>query len=625
MTDYYAVLKKAVSGFESESGDARRSVYDKARTALIGQLKSIDPPLTTSEISRQRLELEEAIRKVEREASAARPAPVRVSAAAAVAEALAVPDEPVEPDYSEMLEDELEAEAAPPPPPTPQPTVAPRPRPTAEPVRQAPPVQPTAEPVRQAPTTRAPAPPAPTPAPPAPTPQPPQDEYYDDEVPEHEPEPEWHEPEPQQPLRQPPPVQPQWPQVSPTKPTAYDRAAPQGRREPPMMPVDPIDEPRFDVDADFDDGRHLSADADWAPEPFRATPAGADSDAGFDEPRERRQTRRERNRDAERPAVYIERQKPSRLPTLILLILIGLMLGGIAALAWSQRSVVKDVIGDLISSNDGGAKPSLSEDSIPTASAPAASSKNSDRLGGAPEEAAPKSVRTVEAQPSTDGEEADPLAGVMTPEGTSPAAAPEVAANTPAPATAPATPAAGTADESLVAQKAILYEQPTDGSQNVKMVNANVTWKFNANSPNGPEIQANLDVPEKGMKVTLNIRKNNDTALPASHLVEIVVDTPANFAGGGVKSVPALVMKPTEESRGQPLDGAAAKVADGFFWIAFSNDAGPQAQNIALLRERNWIDLPLVYNNDQRAILTFEKGTPGQRVFDKAMTAWGNQ
>lgn len=629
MTDYYAVLKKAVSGFESESGDARRSVYDKARTALIGQLKSIDPPLTTSEISRQRLELEEAIRKVEREASAARPAPVRVSAAAAVAEALAVPEEPAEPDYSEMLEDELEAEAAPPPPPPPQPTAAPRPRPPAEPVRQAPPVQPTAEPVRQAPPARAPAPPAPTPAPRAPAPQ---DDYFDDvhepeQGHEHDPEPDWHEPEPapapQQPSRQPPPVQPQWPQVSPTKPTFYDRAAPQGRREPPMMPSDPVDEPRFDPDADLDDGRHLGADADWAPEPFRATPMGADSDAGFEEPRERRQTRRERNRDAaERPAVYIERPKPSRLPTLILLILIGLMLGGIAALAWSQRSVVKDVIGDLISSSEGGAKPSLSEDSIPTASAPVASSKNSDRLGGAPEEA-PKSVRTVEAQPSTDGEEADPLAGVMMPEGTAPAAAPAPAAEAPASTAAPA--AAGTADESLVAQKAILYEQPTDGSQNVKMVNANVTWKFNANSPNGPEIQANLDVPEKGMKVTLNIRKNNDSALPASHLVEIVVDTPANFAGGGVKSVPALVMKPTEESRGQPLDGAAAKVADGFFWIAFSNDAGPQAQNIALLRERNWIDLPIVYNNDQRAILTFEKGTPGQRVFDKAMTAWGNR
>lgn len=625
MTDYYAVLKKAVSGFESESGDARRSVYDKARTALIGQLKSIDPPLTTSEISRQRLELEEAIRKVEREASAARPAPVRVSAAAAVAEALAVTPEPVEPEPVEQLEEELEAEIAPPPPP-PQPTPAPqpvvaRPRPAAEPPRQ----QPVA--------------PTPAPAPAAPPPQAAEDEFFHDEADEaHAPEPEieadWHEPEPpQKPSRQPPPVQPQWPQVSPTRPSAYDRAAPQGRREPTMSAPEPADEPRFDADLDHDhdhdDSRHFSADADWAPEPLRATPMGND---GFDEPRERRPSRRERNREAaERPAVYVERAKPSRWPTIILLVLIALMLCGIAALVWSQRSVVKDVIGDLISSSDTASRTASNEDAPPTLSAPA-SSKNSDRLGGgAPEEAPAKSVRTVDAQPSTDGEEADPLAGVMTPEGTgsaAPAEAPAAAepADTAPAASAPAAaPAAGTADESLVAQKAILYEQPTDGTQNVKVVPANVTWKFNANSPNGPEIQANLDVPEKGMKVTLNIRKNNDSALPASHLVEIVVDTPANFAGGGVKSVPALVMKPTEESRGQPLDGAAAKVADGFFWIAFSNDAQPMAQNVALLRERNWIDLPIVYNNDQRAILTFEKGTPGQRVFDKAMTAWGNK
>ena len=83
MTDYYAVLKKAVGGLEREAGEVRRSVYDKARTALIGQLKSIDPPLTTSEISRQRLELEEAIRKVEREATTDH----RARATAAVAEA----------------------------------------------------------------------------------------------------------------------------------------------------------------------------------------------------------------------------------------------------------------------------------------------------------------------------------------------------------------------------------------------------------------------------------------------------------------------------------------------------------------------------------------------------------
>ena len=190
MTDYYAVLKKAVSGFESESGDARRSVYDKARTALIGQLKSIDPPLTTSEISRQRLELEEAIRKVEREASAARPTPVRVSAAAAVAEALAVPEEPAEPEYADEPEDDLEAEVVHPTPPPVPPVAAARPRP--------------------APAASVP-PPAPIPPPP-PIPEPQDDvldaeDYHGDDEPGREPE--WHEPD----TRQAPPVQPQWPQI----------------------------------------------------------------------------------------------------------------------------------------------------------------------------------------------------------------------------------------------------------------------------------------------------------------------------------------------------------------------------------------------------------------------------
>jgi hypothetical protein len=45
-------------------------------------------------------------------------------------------------------------------------------------------------------------------------------------------------------------------------------------------------------------------------------------------------------------------------------------------------------------------------------------------------------------------------------------------------------------------------------------------------------------------------------------------------------------------------------------------------RNIALLKEKSWFDIPVVYNNNRRAILALEKGTPGERVFAEAFAAW---
>ena len=71
MTDYYPLIGKAVAGLEKNTGEARRVLYERARTALVGQLRNMNPPLTESEITRERLALEEAIRKVEAEAARA--------------------------------------------------------------------------------------------------------------------------------------------------------------------------------------------------------------------------------------------------------------------------------------------------------------------------------------------------------------------------------------------------------------------------------------------------------------------------------------------------------------------------------------------------------------------------
>jgi hypothetical protein len=71
MADYKELLRKAVEALPENNGPARRAVYEKARAALVGQLRAINPPLPARDITTHRLQLEDCIRQVEQEASEA--------------------------------------------------------------------------------------------------------------------------------------------------------------------------------------------------------------------------------------------------------------------------------------------------------------------------------------------------------------------------------------------------------------------------------------------------------------------------------------------------------------------------------------------------------------------------
>src|SRR6516164_10102282 len=74
MTDYHPLIARAVDGLERSTGATRRALYERARTALVTQLRAVDPPLPESAIAKERFALESAIRKVE--ADAARKVPL---------------------------------------------------------------------------------------------------------------------------------------------------------------------------------------------------------------------------------------------------------------------------------------------------------------------------------------------------------------------------------------------------------------------------------------------------------------------------------------------------------------------------------------------------------------------
>jgi hypothetical protein len=149
MTDYQPLIARAVEGLGKSSGEARRTLYERARSALVTQLRAVEPALSESEITRERLSLEEAIRKVE--ADAARrsriearmearaeprfePRPLRPPSRSAPVEPPAPPPPPppeaaarVETQYDEPpppSQDFDEPEQAEPPPPPPSPRAA---------------------------------------------------------------------------------------------------------------------------------------------------------------------------------------------------------------------------------------------------------------------------------------------------------------------------------------------------------------------------------------------------------------------------------------------------------------------------------------------------------------------
>jgi hypothetical protein len=513
MADYYPLIVRAVSGLEKNTGEGRRALYERARTALVAQLRGVIPPLGETEITRERLALEEAIRKVEAEAARrARP----------------------------------EAPAAPP-------------------------LRPSRETPRQASSA------LPEPAPPAARPSAPRGT----ERAPIEPRPAWRRPgSPPYPTpstadKSPPPKE-SGPSAEPRAPTGAQRPslsdeALKGYRDSVGTTVNlgesasaPAKKPRDPAAPgahDFDQLQNLDVDSlravlrDTAP---RLEPEGSPEIADL------RAAARSRARRAVAEDITMP-EEPPRLRrsygSLITAVIALALAAGIAALTYWKR----DTIATFYQAFRGPPSQAARD-------APPTRPKIADRIG---------------------------------------------------PATQPAQPRTGVPG---VAQRVVLYEEEQSDPQGKRYIGSAI-WRTETVSagPGQPPdlaVRADVEIPERQITMTFSLRRNSDQTLPASHTVEIMLNLPPDFPGGGVSNVPGLLMKQAEQTRGVPLAGLAVKVTTNFFLIGLSAVEADRQRNIALLKERAWFDIPIVYNNNRRAILAIEKGTPGERAFAEAFAAW---
>src|SRR5262245_30143395 len=167
------------------------------------------------------------------------------------------------------------------------------------------------------------------------------------------------------------------------------------------------------------------------------------------------------------------------------------------------------------------------------------------------------------------------------------------------------------------AQRVVLYEEDPGDPAGEHYVGSAV-WRTETVAPGTGQatdvaVRCDVEIPERGLALTMMIRSNRDQALPASHTVEITFNLSAAFPFGGISNVPGMLMKQAEQTRGAPLSGLAVKGTSGFFLLGLSSVATEKERNIQLLKERAWFDIPIVYNNGRRAIIAVEKGNPGER------------
>lgn len=189
------------------------------------------------------------------------------------------------------------------------------------------------------------------------------------------------------------------------------------------------------------------------------------------------------------------------------------------------------------------------------------------------------------------------------------------------------TPSMSKSDVVGVSQRAILYEEAPDSPDKGKVFVGQVVWRLetqNSNGQQGPEsvVRADVEIPDRKMKLAFLIRRNKDQALPASHTLEMQFSLPPDFPHAGIANVPGVLTKANEAVRGAPLAGLSVRITNGYFLVGLANSANERSVNERQLKEHAWFDIPVLYNNGRRALLTIEKGASGEKILNQAFETW---
>ncbi len=173
------------------------------------------------------------------------------------------------------------------------------------------------------------------------------------------------------------------------------------------------------------------------------------------------------------------------------------------------------------------------------------------------------------------------------------------------------------------AQRVVLYDEDVSDPKG-KSYNGTVLWRTEETTGQQPPSRdldaiADVEIPSRQLRMKWSFRRNTDKALPASHTIEIYFSMPPSFSLHNVANVPGVLLKANEKQRGVPLAGLSVKVTENHFLVGLSAKKPELQQNLQLLRERDWLDIPIMYSSGKRAILAVEIGRFGRQAIAAAL------
>jgi hypothetical protein len=170
-----------------------------------------------------------------------------------------------------------------------------------------------------------------------------------------------------------------------------------------------------------------------------------------------------------------------------------------------------------------------------------------------------------------------------------------------------------------VSQRAVLYQESAATATGTTF-SGHAVWRHQP----GAIVSIDVDLPQKSFALRMSLKRASDSGGVISHFVEFTFVNADQSPSDAVENVLGVLMKTDELSRGIELAGKVVRVQRGMFLMGLSGAATDLGRNLKLLKERPWLDIPLVMKDKSRSILAVEKGATGESALNQALVAWGH-